>query len=178
MRQDRELAVAIHEAAHAVAIVQAFRTARWLPKPPPPNPIRYVEITGHGTGCCIGSNVYSPGRSPVDDDHLSLMSKQVIIEISGGIAEAFHRGGSRLQGAELWDYARQYCGVGGDLQRASAVLADLHRLIGHPFYPHEFADGAAQMLLDHWPSVSALARTLVAERRIEGSRAVEIIDRA
>jgi hypothetical protein len=35
MMRHTELATAIHEAGHAVAITVAFRNARWLPKPPP-----------------------------------------------------------------------------------------------------------------------------------------------
>jgi hypothetical protein len=94
------------------------------------------------------------------------MTAQVIIEISGGIAEAFNRGGSRLSGRELWAFAEDRCGVGGDLVRAQAVLDDMRRLTGHPFYPHEFAEAASAMLFEHWQAVSALAQVLVVRRRI------------
>jgi hypothetical protein len=104
------------------------------------------------------------------------MTAQVIIEISGGIAEAFNRGGSRLSGRELWAFAEDRCGVGGDLVRAQAVLDDMRRLTGHPFYPHEFAEAASAMLFEHWQAVSALAQVLVVRRRIEGAEVEAIID--
>jgi hypothetical protein len=173
-----ELATAIHEAGHAVATVLAFRKAHRPPKPPPRNPIRFVEIGEDGTGNCQAANLYTPGRSGITDDNFSLMTAQVIIEISGGIAEGFNRGGLRLSGRELWAFAEDRCGVGGDLVRTRAVLHDMRRLTGHPFYAHEFVDGAAAMLLDNWRGVSDLAQALVVRRRIEGAEVEAIISRA
>jgi hypothetical protein len=57
--------------------------------------------------------------------------------------------------------------------KAQAVLDDMRTLTGHAFYPHEFADGAAQMLLDNWSAVSAVANELVKHRRIEGTHPVK-----
>ena len=151
-----ELATAIHECGHAVAITMAFRKARWLPKPPPRNPIHFVQIGANGTGNCQASNVYTPGRSPIDDDHFPLMTAQVIIEISGGISEALHHCGTRPNGSELWAFAEDRCGVGTDLMRAQAVLDDLRRLTGFRYYAHEFAEAAAAML--NWRGVSELAK--------------------
>ena len=106
-----ELATALHEAGHAVSIVMAFRNARWLPKPPPRNPIRFIEISDNGTGNCQAANIYTPRRSPIDDDHFPLMTRQVEIRIAGGIAEALHHCGTRPNG-------RRALGVrGGPLRR-------------------------------------------------------------
>ena len=81
-------------------------------------------------------------------------------------------------GARLWSFAESRCAVDGDLERIAAVLGDLRRLTGYRYRPEEFAEPTATMLLEHWPAVSALARALVAERRIEGGDVVEIIDRS
>jgi hypothetical protein len=58
MRQPDELiAAAFH--GHAVVIVRAFRDAHWLPKPPPLQPDRYVDVRDGGGGACVGANIYS-----------------------------------------------------------------------------------------------------------------------
>ena len=86
-------AVAHHEAGHALAIVLAFRDAAWLPRPPPPVLVNYVEITDSPAGWsgnCFAPNVYSV-RWPIDviaERYRPLMEAQVVIELSGGIAEA------------------------------------------------------------------------------------------
>jgi hypothetical protein len=62
-------AIAHHEAGHAVATVLAFRNAAWLPNPPPPLPVRYIEIEettpGRWSGVCVSSSIYS-AQWPVD----------------------------------------------------------------------------------------------------------------
>jgi len=50
-------AVAHHEAGNAVATVLAFRNATWLPNPPPPLLVRYVEVVEGGN--CFSPNIYS-----------------------------------------------------------------------------------------------------------------------
>jgi hypothetical protein len=63
MRQDELSAVAHHEASHACAVLIAFKTAPWLPRPAPPLPVRYIEITedaqGQWRGVCVATNIYS-----------------------------------------------------------------------------------------------------------------------
>ena len=105
------------------------------------------------------------------------MSAQIGVEIAGGVAESLHRCGIR-HGRELWSFAESCCAVDGDLERIAAVLGDLRRLTGYRYRPEEFAEPTATMLLEHWPAVSALARALVAERRIEGDEVEAIIDRS
>ena len=51
-------------------------------------------------------------------------------------------------GDELWAFAEDRCGVDGDLERANAVLDDMHRLTGFRFYAHEFAEGVVANLLE------------------------------
>ena len=172
-----ELAVALHEAGHAVSIAMAFRNARWLPHRAPTLPVRYVQIDTPGSGSCVGKNIYSPG-SRLDDRLFPLMSAQVGIHIAGGIAESLHHCGTRPHGKELWAFAEERCGVDGDLERANDVLDDMRTLTGFRFYAHEFAEGVVAMLLDNWSAVWALATELIATRRIEGERVLQIIDRS
>ena len=57
------VSTAYHEAGHAIAITMAFRTAKWLPYPPPLLPVKFVEIIDHGSGRlggnCFGADIYS-----------------------------------------------------------------------------------------------------------------------
>jgi len=178
MRHDEITAAAFHESGHAVAITLAFRKARWLPRPAPTMPVRYVQIDTPGSGCCIGKNIYSPRTSRLDDDHFPLMTAQVGIHIAGGIAESLHHCGTRPHGKELWAFAEERCGVDGDLEHANDVLDDLWRLTGFRYYAHEFAEGVVAMLLDNWSAVSALAQALIQRRRLDGDEVEKIIDRS
>ena len=59
-----ELAAATHhEAGHAVATVQAFLEAAWLPRSRPRLPVRSIEIVestpGQWGGCCTSLDIYS-----------------------------------------------------------------------------------------------------------------------
>ena len=78
----------------------------------------------------------------------------------GGVTEAIHRGVGG-GGRDLLRYAEAHCQIDGDLQRAADVLADLRRLTGYDLYPMHYADRTLEMLLDHWPAVTALAEALV-----------------
>ena len=95
MRQDSErTAAAYHEAGHAVAVLQVFDTARWLPHRAPALPVRFVEITPGGGGNCQSADVYLM-RWPIDaikPAYRPLMESQVCVEISGGISEAIFLG--------------------------------------------------------------------------------------
>ena len=163
-RQDTELATAFHEAGHAIAIVLAFRTALWLPPLAPLRPVRYVEITQDGGGCCVASDVYSP-KWPIDvlvPRYRPLMEAQVCIHLAGGISEAIYRGERRGHGTLR--FAERYCSMNGDLERCTDVCHELRRLIGYAFEPRDFADRTLAMLLEHWHCVEALAEALVRPR--------------
>jgi hypothetical protein len=183
MRQDTEPEfVAHHEAGHAVAIVLAFRTAAWLPYPPPSVRVRSVEITedtpGQWGGNCVGTNIYST-RWPIEciaEPYRDLMEAQIVIHLAGGIAEAVHRGERRRQ--EVLAFAASNCSIDGDLKQARAVLADLRRLTGCRYDEQRFAERALALLLAHWRAVEALAAALVEDHRIEGDQVEAIVDRA
>jgi hypothetical protein len=100
--------------------------------------------------------------------YLSLMQAQVIIDVSGGVAEAIHRG-TAVHIAS--------CRMEADPQRALALInGDLFRLIGHRHGLQPFLELARSMLEAHWPAVDALARALIRDRRIEGDEVEAIID--
>jgi len=86
--------IAYHEAGHAVATVLAFRHALWLPMPPPPLPVRYVEIVqrdGQWSGTTAAREIYSMKWHPSDvikPRYRPLMEAQIVIELAGGVAEA------------------------------------------------------------------------------------------
>ena len=110
-------AAAFHESGHAVAIVLAFRNAAWLPKPPPPLPVRYVEITDYAAGWsgnCFATDIYSM-KWPIDciaPRFGPLMEAQVVVELSGGVAEAVFRGERRRQ--EVLAFAESNCCIDAD----------------------------------------------------------------
>ena len=87
-----------------------------------------------------------------------LMEAQVTIELAGGIAEAIYRGERRTR--EVLAFARAYCNVDVDLERARAVLSDLLRLMTYDFVAQDFAERTLGLLLDNWPAVEALATAL------------------
>jgi hypothetical protein len=170
-------AAAHHEAGHALAIVAAFRDAVWLPRPPPLLPVTYVEIVESPgeTGGCVGANIYSV-RWPIDciaPPFRPLMEAQVIIELAGGGAEAFHRGAPPH---EVLSFATAHCAIDVDLDRAAAVLGDLRRLTGCRLDAQPFAERTLALLLDNWRAVEALADELIAYRRIEGPHVAAIIE--
>lgn len=179
MTHDEITAAAFHESGHAIAIVTAFREAAWLPYPAPLMPVRYVEIIDDGGGNCVGSNIYSVAWdiSVITPRYRPLMDAQTCVHLAGGVAEAIHRGVGG-GGRDLLRYAEAHCQIDGDLQRAADVLADLRRLTGYDLYPMHYADRTLEMLLDHWPAVTALAEALVDERRLDGDDVEAIIDRS
>ena len=171
--------VAYHEAGHALAAVRGFRTAKWLPRPPPPLPVTCIEVTDSPTGwsgSCTALNIYSTRWSDkrVSERFRDLMERQVAIHLCGGISEAIHRGERRKE--EILQFATRHCGSDIDLQRAAPVLADLSRVTGDG--EQRLAERALESLLTHWPAVDALAQALIADRRIEGRRVEQIIDRS
>jgi hypothetical protein len=180
MRPHTELvAAAHHEAGHAVAVVTAFRDAAWLPHPPPPLPVRYVEITedtpGQWTGNCVAFNIYST-KWPIEclaEPYRDLMERQIVIHLAGGIAEAISRGETR----DPLSFAQAHCDMEDDLRRANKVLRDLYIVIGRNDR-QRCAERAQALLTTHWRAVEALASALVEDRRIEGERVARIIDRA
>ena len=167
------VSAAFHEAGHAVAIVLAFRDAAWLPHPPPPLPVKYVEITDDGGGNCVGMSVYSVkwDISCIKPRYRDLMERQAIVHLAGGISEAIYRGERR--GREALRFAESSMGV--DLTKAEEVCRDIFRLTGYRVGPQHYADRTLRMLLEHWPAVTALATELVDDRRIEGERVQQII---
>jgi hypothetical protein len=171
-------AAAYHEAAHAVATVIAFRTARWLPHPAPPLPVRVVEITqdasGYWIGNCTSSDIYSVTWQCVTEQYRPLMQAQVTIHLAGGIAEAAHRNGLRNTLA----FAKANCCMDHDLTQAHLVLGDLHILDGLPHDEGFYANRTLELLLDNWSAVHGLASALIEDRRIEGERVAQIIDRS
>ena len=175
------VAAAFHESGHAVATVWAFRDAKWLPKPPPALPVRYVEIIQNGRGwggTCCGADIYSL-KWPLDciaERYRPLMEKQVCIHLAGGISEAVHLGIRNRH--EVLRFAETHCGIDDDLVKASDVLRELFRLTGRHHDERHFAEPTLAMLLKNWPAVEALATVLVANRRIEGEVVELIIDHA
>jgi hypothetical protein len=124
------VSTAHHESGHAVATVLAFRNAAWLPRPPPSLPVRYVEVT-EDDGNCVGADIYSTRWAAEDriaPHYRPLMEWQVVIELSGGIAEALYRGERRPHAVLAFAQAR--CGMNTDLERARAVIDDLRALTG------------------------------------------------
>lgn len=176
------VSTAYHEAGHAIAITMAFRTAKWLPYPPPLPPVKFVEIIDHGSGRlggnCFGADIYSvrwPVKS-IAEPFRDLMESQVVIELAGGIAEACHRGERRRRA--ILAFAESHCAIDADLERAAAVLGDLFRLTGVRYDAQPFAERALALLSANWCAVTALASALVEDRRIEGDRVEAIIDAA
>ena len=169
--------VAFHEAGHALAAVRGFRTAKWLPFPPPPLPVTCIEIADSPaglSGSCTALNIYSTRWSDkrVSERFRDLMERQIAIHLAGGLAEAIHRGERRKE--EVLRFATLHCGTDIDLQRAAPVLADLRRVAGDG--EQRLAERALVSLLTHWPAVDALAQALIVDRRIEGERVERIID--
>src|SRR5258708_13794030 len=121
--------------------VLAFRNAAWLPKPPPPQLVSYVEIT-EDNGTCCATNIYSTGWSDkrISEPYRDLMEWQIVIELAGGIAEAVHRGERRPHA--ILAHAASHCSTATDLTRAAAVLADLSRLTAHRHDAQHSADRA------------------------------------
>ena len=146
-------AVAHHEAGHAVAIVWAFRAAAWLPNPPPPLPVRYIEITDSAAGWsgnCFATDVYSM-KWPIDciaPRFRPLMEAQVVIELAGGVAEAVFRGEQRKHA--ILAFAVSNCAIDADLTRAAAVLSELRRLTGVRHDAQPFAERALRLTLANW----------------------------
>jgi hypothetical protein len=171
-------AAAYHEAGHAVAITMAFRDAAWLPRPPPPLPVTYVEVTDTPgqTGSCVSLNIYSTRWSidVISEPYRDLMERQIVIHLAGGIAEAVACGERRA--GEVLRFARLHSAIDVDLERARAVLGDLFRLTGHRYDAEHFAGRTLDMLTTHWRAVEALAAALVVHRRIEGAQVKAIID--
>ena len=144
--------VAYHESGHALAAVRGFRTAKWLPRPPPPLPVMSVEIVedapGQWSGSCIAINIFSP-RWPeyrVAPRFRDLMELQIAIHLAGGISEAIYRGERRKE--EILQFATRHCGTDVDLQRAAPVLADLSRVTGDG--EQRLAERTLASLLSHW----------------------------
>ena len=120
--QDSELAAAVHESGHAVAVVTAFRTAKWLPRSAPPLPVRYVEITENGSGHCAAMNIYSAtwDISVIAPRYRPLMEAQVCIHLAGGIAEGSiracdvgvrHCGSRRITAEAIWSGSLPYWAI-------------------------------------------------------------------
>ena len=175
-RSPSPAAVAHHEASHALAIMLAFRHAPWLPAPRPARAIHYVEIAPDP--CCVGLDIFS--RRHWSDKHdqrcIDLMQRQAGIHLAGGIGQAVHLGETRR--VEVLRCAKANGGMGVDLERAEAVLADLSKLTGRPVDLQFFAERTLAVLLTHWSAVTALASALLEHRRIEGAEVSRIIDRA
>jgi hypothetical protein len=105
--------------------VLAFRNAAWLPNPPPPLPVKFIEINDHGSGRwggnCVAMSVYSI-RWPIAciaPRFRDLMEWQIVVELAGGICEAAHRGERR--GREVLAFAESNCSIDADLTKAAAV---------------------------------------------------------
>jgi hypothetical protein len=161
---------------HGLAAVLAFRTAAWLPYPPPPLPLRYIEITEELGGSCVAANIYSTQWSVdcIAPPYRPLMEAQLVIELAGGVAEAVHRGEGRAR--EVLRFARLHCCIDEHLERAAAVLGDLRRLTGHRYDAQAFAERTLALMLDNWRAVTALAAALVERRRVAGEDVERIID--
>ena len=172
-------AAAHHESGHCIAILQAFRTAAWLPRQAPQFPVRFVQIEevapGEWVGDCTGANIYST-EWPVDvlvKPYRDLMERQTVIHLAGGVSEAVFRGERRR--GEVLAFATRHCCIDADLEQARAVLGDLFRVTGYRFRAEDFVDRTLAMLSANWCSVTALAEALIERRRIEGAEVEEII---
>jgi hypothetical protein len=152
-------AVAHHEAGHAVASVLLQC------------PVRYVEITDHGTGNWTGNcvNLANWHHSP------HAMESQIIIHLSGGIAEAVYRGETRR--LKVLQFAQDHCCMDTDMSRADAVGRALSREAG-VYFEQQLVDRTLLLLLKNWAAVEAVADALLRHRRIEGGRVQWIIDRS
>jgi hypothetical protein len=181
MRHTELELAAHHEAGHCIAVLWAFKTARWLPRPAPPLPVRYVEVVAHGSGQwggnCVALSVYSPrwGTCIAPRFH-DLMRRQAVVHLAGGVGEAIARGETRK--SHVLRFAKVNCAMDGDLQREQALLFDLRQVTGCDFTEQGLAERTLEMLEAHWGCVTALAEALVEERRIEDPRIQRIIDRS
>jgi hypothetical protein len=137
-------AIAFHEAGHAVAVVQTFRNAAWLPRRPPSLLVRSIGITEHASGLwsgdCMARDIYSTTwpLECIAQRYRPLMETRVTIELAGGLAEAVYCGERRAR--EALAFAELHCSIDDDLTRAAPVLADLFRLTGCRFDMQEFAE--------------------------------------
>ena len=170
------VAAAYHESGHAIATLWAFRRVTPLPNPRPRSPVAYVEIA-NDSGNCYSTDIYCCAWS---EDRLTVtnraaMEAQVIIELSGGIAEALHRGEWRKRA--ILGYSQRHCQCDTDLTKARAVLGDLRRL-DHRYDMQDFAERTLTLMVANWQAVTALASPLVEQRRIDGERVEAIIDGA
>ena len=95
------------------------------------------------------------------------------ISMSGGIAEAIHRGERRRR--VVFQFARLNCGAHHDLADAEKVLADLRALPGRRYGLERYTQRALKLMLAHWPAVEAIAAVLIRDLRIEGSTIEELV---
>lgn len=102
--------------------------------------------------------------------------RQITIHLSGGIAEAIHRGERRP--SEVLRFATLNCDVDDDLKKERTLLIELRRLTGVDHTEQRCAERALALLLENWGAVEALASALIQDRRIEGKRVERIIDAA
>jgi hypothetical protein len=77
---------------------------------------------------------------------------------------------------EVLAFAASHCRMATDLTKAAAVLGDLSRLTGRRYDEQRFAERALELMLTHWPAVTALASALIETKRIEGDQVEQIID--
>jgi hypothetical protein len=165
-------AIAYHEAGHAVAHALALREAHLPNFDAPPN-VKYAAIRrdddGKASGICFGANVYDPHYVAAlpGGDCRDAMQWQIVIDMAGGAAEAIHRG-ERNKREIMW-FALFNCGTEGDLETASAVLADLNALTSKRYGLNRFVIRAVELLRANWPAVESIAAVLIRDRYIDNA---------
>ena len=165
-----------HESGHAIAIVAAFRDARWLPGPMPSPLIRSVEITEHSdgqwTGLTRAAGIYPQNSlDRLTPRYAALAEASVMTHLAGGICEALALG----ERHQVLQYARDHCGIGIDLQQCTGCADDLRRL--GLYDEQQLVARTRRMLLANWVSIERVAEALTTHRRIDGHHVEAIIDR-
>jgi hypothetical protein len=94
------------------------------------------------------------------------MQWQIVIDMAGGAAEAIHRG-ERNKREIMW-FALFNCGTEGDLETASAVLADLNALTKR-YGLNRFVIRAVGLLRANWLAFEAIASVLIRDQYIDGA---------
>ena len=173
---EERAAAAYHEAGHAVANVLACRNAQLPPWDDLGVDSAEIGVDGKAWGgLCSGTTVYHAAyvtRLP-SWDWRDAMEWQLVISMSGGIAEAIHRGERRRR--VVFQFARLNCGAHHDLADAEKVLADLRALPGRRYGQERYTQRALKLMLAHWPAVEAIAAVLIRDLRIEGSTIEELV---
>jgi len=183
--------VAMHESAHALAYIRAYRALEWdfpsfrriFIRRDSSSPYIYKGAPlSDLAGMCEGSDIYLAStwvkpsietKMAVNPTTIARMEWSILISLAGPLAEAAARGArSKL---DLGEMARK-CGSKSDFDAAEAILLDYEKLSKRDRDIAYFENRARKLVFANWSAIDALANALLVTEALEYGDAYAIVE--